>query len=128
MESSPLDPVQMLRPRRRIEGNSAILLPFHENGAVDWKGFTDHVERTARAGLIPAVNMDTGYGNLIDDATRKEALRLTHATLNGGRYLAGAFVRDQPGAAFDFDAYAARMHEIQSAGGVPVIFQSHGLT
>jgi dihydrodipicolinate synthase/N-acetylneuraminate lyase len=128
MESSPLDPIQMLRPRRRIEGNSAILLPFHENGDVDWKGFTDHVERTARAGLIPAVNMDTGYGNLIDDATRKEALRLTHATLNGGRYLAGAFVRDQPGAAFNFDAYAARMHEIQTAGGVPVIFQSHGLT
>jgi dihydrodipicolinate synthase/N-acetylneuraminate lyase len=128
MNDVSLDPIQMLRPRRRIEGNSAILLPFHENGDVDWNGFTSHVERTAHAGLIPAVNMDTGYGNLIDDATRKEALRLTHSVLSGGRYLAGAFVRDEPGARFNFDAYAARMHEIQNAGGTPVIFQSHGLT
>lgn len=128
MSSSAHDPIAMLRPRRRIEGNSAILLPFLRNGDVDWKGFTDHVERTAQAGLIPAVNMDTGFGNLIDDDIRKEALRLTHATLAGGRFLAGAFVLDQPGAQFNFDAYAARMHEIQTAGGTPVIFQSHGLT
>jgi len=49
---------------------SAILLPFDEHGEVDWAGFTAHVEITAAAGLVPAVNMDTGYVNLIDDKTR----------------------------------------------------------
>ena len=41
---------------------------------VDWRGFDAHLHRTLDAGLVPAVNMDTGYGNLIDDAVREEVL------------------------------------------------------
>ena len=118
----------MLRPRRRIEGISAILLPFQANGDVDWAGFSAHVRRTAQAGLAPAVNMDTGYGNLIDDATKRRALELTRAEVGGGPFVAGAFVLDQPGAAFHVDAYARQMEMIQAHGGTPVIFQSYGLT
>ena len=40
----------------------------------DWPGFRAHVARTADAGLTPAVNMDTGYVNLIDDDTRLRVL------------------------------------------------------
>jgi len=122
------DPIAMLRPRRRIEGFSAILLPFHSNGDVDWAGFSAHVRRTVAAGIGPAVNMDTGYGNLIDDAVKRRVLEITHAECGGRSYVAGAFVGDEPGAAFDFDSYARQMAAIQQFGGTPVIFQSYGLT
>jgi len=125
---SAFDPISLLRPRRRIEGISAILLPFQANGDVDWAGFSAQVRRTAQAGLIPVVNMDTGYGNLIDDATKRRALELTRTELGGGRFVAGAFVRDQPGAKFNADAHARQMATIQEFGGTPVIFQSYGLT
>ena len=121
-------PIAMLRPRRRIEGFSAILLPFLANGDVDWPGFAAHTRRTVEAGLGPAVNMDTGYGNFIDDAMKRRALEITQAECAGRSYVAGAFVGDQPGAAFDFGTYARQMEMIQQHGGTPVIFQSHGLT
>ena len=50
------------------------------------------------AGLAPAVNMDTGFGNLIDDSIRRRALELTQVQTND--FVAGAFVGDQPGATF----------------------------
>jgi dihydrodipicolinate synthase/N-acetylneuraminate lyase len=127
-EDAALDPIALLRPRRKITGISAILLPFFDDGSVDWTGFEAHVARTVEAGLTPAVNMDTGYVNLLDDATRKEVLARTQAIAGGQEFVAGAFVGDQPGAAFDYDAYARQIELIQQAGGVPVIFQSFGLT
>lgn len=124
----PFDPNQLLRPRRTITGISAILLPFTDAGAVDWSGFEGHLARTLAAGLVPAVNMDTGYVNFLDDATRGEVLARTQAIVAGREFVAGAFVADQPGAAFDRDAYARQIELIQKAGGAPVIFQSFGLT
>lgn len=127
MSVSALDPIPMLRPRRKIEGISAVLLPFTGNGDVDWPAFEAHVRRTSEAGIAPAVNMDTGYINLIDDATRLEVLRRTRETLNGNRFVAGAFVSDPSGSAFAGDLYKQRIDEIQKFGGTPVIFQSYGL-
>ncbi len=117
-----------IRYRRKITGMSAILLPLLSDTEIDWPGFRDHVARTSDAGLIPAVNMDTGYGNLITAGQRMEVLRETAQVTAGRPFIAGAFVRDIPGAEFDFDAYRTRMDEIQSFGGKPVIFQSFGLT
>jgi dihydrodipicolinate synthase/N-acetylneuraminate lyase len=116
----------MIRPRRKIRGISAILLPFQENGDPDWAGFSAHVQRTVAVGLAPAVNMDTGFGNLIDDSIRRRALELTRAETND--FVAGAFVGDKPGAAFDDGEYLRQMEMIQHHGGTPVIFQSFGLT
>lgn len=127
MTPSP-DPLTLLRPRRRITGISAILLPFHADGSIDWPAFAAHVRRTADAGLAPAVNMDTGFGNLLDDATKFAVLDRTRAELGGRPFVAGAFVKDQPAAAFAFDAYARAMDPILATGGTPVIFQSYGLT
>jgi hypothetical protein len=124
----PIDPLPMLRPRRRVTGISAVLLPFTDSGDVDWAAFDAHVARTAGAGLTPAVNMDTGYVNLIDHETQDEVLRRTRGIVGNGSFVAGAFVGDCPGDAFDFDGYARRMQSIQAAGGTPVIFQSYGLT
>lgn len=125
---SGLDPLTLLIPRRRIEGNSAILLPFLPNGGVDWEGFAAHARRTAEAGLTPAVNMDTGFGNLIDDELRRQVLERTRSELSGRTFLAGAFVLDAPDAPFNLAAYAQQLEMIQSHGGLPVIFPSYGLT
>lgn len=115
-------------PRRSITGYSAILLPFRAGGAVDWDAFCAHVARTAAAGLIPAVNMDTGYGNLIDEETRVAVLRHTRDTIPGLPFTAGAFVPSRAGEPFDPHPYYHQLEQIQSFGGIPTIFQSFGLT
>src|ERR1700682_229850 len=128
MTDQQTDPIAMLRPRRTIHGISAILLPFAADGAVDWDAFAAHVRRTADAGLTPAVNMDTGYVHLLDDARRQEVLLRTRAVLGGRPFVAGAVVGDRPGDAFDRDAYCRNLDLVALLGGVPVVFQSHGLT
>ncbi|HVK16215.1 MAG TPA: dihydrodipicolinate synthase family protein [Fimbriiglobus sp.] len=122
------DPIRMLRPRRPITGISAILLPFTDSGAIDWEGFAAHTVRTADAGLTPAVNMDTGFGNLLAPEQRVEVLDATRSALGGRPFVAGAFVGDRLGAAFDRDAYLRAMAPITERGGTAVIFQSYGLT
>ncbi|MCA9010857.1 MAG: dihydrodipicolinate synthase family protein [Planctomycetaceae bacterium] len=117
-----------LRPNRRITGMSAVLLPFVSPGEIDWQSFDQHVTRTCEAGLIPAVNMDTGYVHLLDDASRREVLKRTQTIANGNMFVAGAFVKDTPGSRFALETYARRIDEIQNQGGTPVIFQSFGLT
>ena len=120
-------PIDRIRAGRTITGMSAILLPFTADGRIDWDGFSAHVARTAQAGLVPAVNMDTGYVNLLDDATREAVLQRTRAALGQGAFVAGAFIGDAPGAAWDVDAYRRQIDLIQRFGGTPVIFQSYGL-
>src|SRR5690348_14346530 len=90
MHDSTREPIRLLRPKRRITGMSAILLPFATDGSIDWPAFRAHVLRTADAGLTPAVNMDTGYVNLLDDATRVQVLEETKRTLAGRAFIAGA--------------------------------------
>ena len=128
MTNGTIDPIAMLRPRRKITGISAILLPFGADGTIDWVAFAAHVARTADAGLTPAVNMDTGYVHLLDDAQRLEVLDRTRGVLRGRPFVAGAFVGDSPGAAFDREGYLRQIDAVCRHGGVPVVFQSHGLT
>ena len=90
---------------------SAILLPFSDARTIDWAGFDAHVCRTADAGLIPAVNMDTGYVHLLDERTKQDVLTRTQSLLGGQRFVAGAF--DASG------AVAVAEH-----GGMPVIVPS----
>jgi dihydrodipicolinate synthase/N-acetylneuraminate lyase len=120
--------VPPIRPRRKITGFTAVLLPFTDAGEVDWIGLRNLLEKALAAGLVPAVNMDTGYANLIDDATRQRVLELTRELAAGRMFVAGAYVGDGPGAAFSADAYARQIEEITRHEGVPVIFQSFGLT
>jgi dihydrodipicolinate synthase/N-acetylneuraminate lyase len=124
----PLDPITRLRPRRKIVGMSAILLPFTARGQIDWDGFRGHLSRTRAAGLVPAVNMDTGYVNLITPAERRQVLAETKSEADGKAFVAGAFVGDTPGTPFDLDAYRRAIEEVREFGGTPVIFQSFGLT
>jgi dihydrodipicolinate synthase/N-acetylneuraminate lyase len=123
-----IDPIAMLKPRRKITGISAILLPFTDAGEIDWPGFAAHCVRTADAGLTPAVNMDTGYGNLLAPAQKIEVLDATRSALGGRSFVAGAFVDDVPGSALDIDSYKRETAAIAARGGTPVIVQSYGLT
>ncbi len=123
-----IESIPAWKTRRKILGMSAILLPFEESGATDWTGFRGHVERTLSAGLVPAVNMDTGYANLIDEATRVAVLQETQRLCGSQQFVAGAFVGDRLGAAFNLDAYLTQLESIQAHSGTPVIFQSFGLT
>jgi len=115
-----------IRPRRTITGASAILLPHTADGAVDWAAFEAHVVRTLDAGLTPAVNMDTGYVQLLPPADRARVLDRT-AALAGANFVAGAYVADGPGDPFDAGAHAAAAVAVAERGGTPVVFPSHGL-
>jgi dihydrodipicolinate synthase/N-acetylneuraminate lyase len=111
---------------RTIYGASAVLLPFHADGTVDHAGFEAHLQRTVDAGLVPAVNMDTGFGPVLSSVERTGFLQVAQRL--GTPFIAGAHVTDQPGDAADLAAYAAAMVEIAEHGGTPIIFPSHGLS
>ena len=124
MELGP-DISTRVRPRRTIRGMSAVLVPYTADGA-DWAAVEAHVARTHEAGLTPAVNMDTGYVQLLGESDRERVLDLA-ATVTGGEFVAGAYVADATGDTFDLDAYERAACAIAERGGTPVIFPSHGL-
>lgn len=109
-------------PGRTIEGISAVLLPIDDHGQPDLASFATLATRTFDAGIAPAVNMDTGYANLISDETRREILALTRDLAAGRRFIAGAYVQGKSGDAMTH--YRTQLEEITSYGGTPIIFQS----
>jgi dihydrodipicolinate synthase/N-acetylneuraminate lyase len=112
--------------QRKIQGLSAILLPFREDCAMDDKAFLEHVERTYAAGLVPAVNMDTGYTNLLTRRERLKILDLTSGVADGRQFVAGAFVE---GTTDDLiSLYTRETDVIQQQGGIPILFQCERLT
>lgn len=128
MIETTLDPTSLIVKKRKITGMSAILLPLFDDGSVDWDSLRNHIGRTVEAGLSPAVNMDTGYANLIDEATRQEVLKHTQDVCGNHDFVAGAFVADSAGANWNFDAYRQQIDSIHAHDGTPIIFQSFGLT
>jgi dihydrodipicolinate synthase/N-acetylneuraminate lyase len=106
---------------------SAILLPIAA-GRVDWRGFDAHVQRTFDHGLVPAVNMDTGYANLIEESLRVAVLKRTQELADGRLFVGGAYVADACGSALNLDGYRQQVDSIETYGGQPILFQSFGLT
>jgi dihydrodipicolinate synthase/N-acetylneuraminate lyase len=125
--SMSVDPWSFLKPKRKIVGMTAVLLPFRAEGAVDWDGFERLLSRTLDAGLTPAVNMDTGFANLIDNETKREVLTRTQHLAAGKPFIAGAFVKDSSGSSFDADAYRRQMEFVEGFGATPIVFPSYGL-
>jgi dihydrodipicolinate synthase/N-acetylneuraminate lyase len=116
-----------LVPGRRIIGYSAVLLPHTDVGEVDWLGFESLLGLTIAAGLIPAVNMDTGYVQLLTEPDRARVLSSAASLAGAGGFAAGAFVPDTEGDAYDPAAYSRAAAQVAEAGGTPVVFPSWGL-
>ena len=118
------------RPRRprKVRGIAAALLPFEADGRVAVDAFQKHLAATRRAGLANAVNMDTGYVNLLSDAEKYDVLRWTREAL--GRnvpFVAGAYIERESGAVVRL--YRTEIDAIVASGGTPILFptsQLHG--
>ncbi len=126
MDAMPFQQIPRLQPHRQIYGMSAILLPL-QAGEVDWHAFAQHFSRTRAAGLVPAVNMDTGYTQLISQTDRLKVLEIAQSLAEGTPFVAGAFVNDHPATPFDLKSYQLQCDAIQEHGGLPILFQSFGL-
>jgi dihydrodipicolinate synthase/N-acetylneuraminate lyase len=105
---------------------SAVLLPYRD-GDIDWLAFERHLTRTVDAGLVPAVNMDTGFVQLLAPDERLAVLDRVQA-LGIDEFVAGAVVDDTPGSRFDGDGYRRAFETIQQRGGTPIVFPSYGLS
>ncbi|MGH0030623.1 MAG: dihydrodipicolinate synthase family protein [Myxococcota bacterium] len=109
---------------RRVHGIAAVLLPF-DGDAPDWEAFERHVVRTRDAGLDCAVNMDTGFGDLLDADGREAVLDATRRALGPGvRFYAGAYADagDAPA-----DAYARAIARIEKRDATPVLVQCRAM-
>src|SRR5690349_3657950 len=112
-----------IRFRRRVEGVAAALLPFEPDGRVAVDAFQRHLVATRRAGLMNAVNMDTGYANHLGDAEKRDVLRWTREAVGAGvPFVAGAYVEGRDGEVVSL--YRRQMDEIVDAGGIPILFQT----
>src|SRR5713226_6893420 len=77
------------RPGRTIQGISAVLLPYRSNGQIDESGFRTHLRRTLKAGLRAAVNMDTGYVDLLTAEEKQRVLKwIREIAANVGTFIA----------------------------------------
>src|ERR1700688_3953501 len=76
--------IERRKLRRKVQGIAAALLPYESDARVAVDAFQRHLAATQRAGLMNAVNMDTGYVNYLSDAEKQEVLRWTRQALGKG--------------------------------------------
>lgn len=114
-----------MRPGRRIEGISAVLLPFGDDERPDWESFRRLVDRTWTAGLTPAINMDTGYVNLLTPAERERALTVAAEVAAGRPFVAGAFIEGEAGDPVVL--YRREIDRIRRHGAIAILFQCSAL-
>lgn len=110
---------------RPVRGLAAILLPFSTDGAIAEDAFVGCLHDTVDAGLTPAVNMDTGYVNLLTDSEKERVLQLTRQALGETPFVAGAFIEGQEGETADL--YRREIARIAAYGGTPILFQTSRL-
>jgi dihydrodipicolinate synthase/N-acetylneuraminate lyase len=118
--------LQRQKPRRKVQGIAASLLPFAADGRVAVEAFQKHLQATHRAGLMNAVNMDTGYVNYLSEAEKTEVLRWTREALGKDvPFVAGAYIEGQTGDVVAL--FRKEMECIVALGGVPILFQTSQL-
>src|ERR1700693_2185809 len=76
--------VQRQQLGRKVQGIAAALLPFEADGRIAVEAFQNHLRATHRAGLMNAVNMDTGYVNYLSDSEKQDVLDWTRQALGKG--------------------------------------------
>src|SRR5260370_27668199 len=120
------------QPRRKIQGIAAALLPFRENGKVAVEAFQRHLLATQQAGLMNAVNMDTGYVNYLGESEKLEVLEWTREVLGKDvPFVAGAYIEGQKDEGEVVALYRRQIEPILKFSGIPILFQTarlHGKT
>src|SRR2546429_5979392 len=115
--------VRRKQPGRKMQGIAAALLPFEANGRVAVEAFQNHLGATHRAGLMNAVNMDTGYVNFLSATEKLDVLRWTREALGKDvQFVGGAYIEGQPGDVVEL--YRRQMDAIAAHGGIPILFQT----
>jgi dihydrodipicolinate synthase/N-acetylneuraminate lyase len=111
---------------RKVKGIAAALLPFETDGRIAVAAFQNHLLATHRAGLMNAVNMDTGYVNYLSQSEKEGVLRWTREALGKDvPFVGGAYIEGQPGDIVGH--YRKQMNGIVSHGGIPILFQTRQL-
>src|SRR3954464_3051680 len=102
---------------RKVQGIAAALLPYDSAGKIAVDAFQKHLLATHRAGLMNAVNMDTGYVNYLSEPEKRDVLHWAVEVLGKGiSFVAGAYIENQTG---DIVAlYRQQMDAIVHAGGI----------
>jgi dihydrodipicolinate synthase/N-acetylneuraminate lyase len=118
--------VQRQQLGRKVQGIAAALLPFRADGRIAVEAFQNHLRATHRAGLMNAVNMDTGYVNYLNDSEKQDVLRWTKEALEKNvPFAAGAYIEGQTGDIVEL--YRKQMDVIVGHGGIPILFQTSRL-
>jgi len=112
-----------IRPRRKVKGIAAALLPFDDQGAIAVEAFQKHLLRTHSAGLTNAVNMDTGYVNYLSEDEQQLVLKWTREALPANtKFVAGAYIERLDGNIVAL--YRRKIDQIVEHGGTPIIIQT----
>lgn len=120
-------PYDLLDPGRRPSGLAPVLLPFLDDGEIDWDGFAHLLGRTIDSGLIPAISLGPGAGDLVGPSHRAEVVATVGAALGGRTFVAG--VRAEPGddGGFDPSRLAGAVDAVSRHGGIPALLPSPAL-
>jgi len=111
---------------RKVQGVAAALLPFEPDGRIAVDAFQKHLAATHAAGLMNAVNMDTGYVNLLSETQKQDVLRWTREALGPHvPFIAGAYIEGLNGDIVSL--YREQMDMIAAYGGTPIMFQTSRL-
>ncbi len=112
------------KPRRKPQGIAAVLLPYEADGRVAVDAFSQQLTSIHRAGLMNAVNMDTGYVNYLSDTEKREVLSWTREVLGKGiPFVAGAYIEHLAGDDI-VSLYRQQIDTIVRFGGIPILFQT----
>src|SRR5579859_6255976 len=115
-----------LETGRKVQGIAAALLPFEAEGRIAVEAFQNHLRATQRAGLMNAVNMDTGYVNYLGEAEKLAVLQWTRDALGKATpFVAGAYIEGLDGDIVFL--YRKQMDTILGFGGIPILFQTSRL-
>jgi dihydrodipicolinate synthase/N-acetylneuraminate lyase len=116
--------IERQAPRRKVQGMAAALLPYEPDGRVAVDAFAKQLTSTHRAGLMNAVNMDTGYVNYLSDTEKEEVLNWTRQALGKGvPFVAGAYVEQHAGDDIVM-LYRRQIDTIVRFEGIPILFQT----
>src|SRR5437762_635028 len=117
------DLVSRIRPRRKVNGIAAALLPFNSDGSIAVEAFQKHLQATHMAGLGNAVNMDTGYINYLSEPEQLQVLQWTREAVGPNvNFVAGVYIEDLAGDVVSL--YRRRIDQVIAHGGTPILFQT----